>query len=139
MATSPTPMRRDTPPPSEGFRLIPSSDPRKGEAAEATEGHAAEFGRFDAANDFAIGLIKSARELDDGHWMAELRDTAAAACQRLLESPDSRDLWRGLQLFLALQRQQIEFFRLEVELAKAGIEHVGRTRIAQLQAGLPDD
>ncbi len=127
-------MRRDTPPPSEGFRLIPSSDPRKGETAEAAEGRAAEFGRFDAANDFAIGLIKSARELDDGHWMAELRDTAAAACRRLLESPDPRDLWRGLRLFLALQRQQIEFFRLEIELAKSGLEHVTSTDVARIES-----
>ncbi len=134
MATSTAPMRRDTAPPSEGFRLIPSSDPRKGEAAEAAEGHAAEFGRFDAANDFAIGLIKSARELDDGHWMAELRDTAARACQRLLESQDPRDLWRGLQLFLALQRQQIEFFRLEIELAKSGLEYVTSTDVARIES-----
>ena len=98
------------------------------------DGRAAKAGPFDAAHEFAIGLIKGVRELDGRFGSAELRDAAATACQRLLESKDRRDVWRGLQFFLAIQRQQVQIFQLEVELARSGLDHVTRTTVARIKS-----
>ena len=109
-------------------------DAQGGDAAGAANGRAADLGQFDAVNELAIGLIRGARELDERHDSAKLRDAASRACQRLLESKDRDDVWRGLRFFLALQRQQVQIFHLEVELAKSGIDHVTRTTVARIKS-----
>ncbi len=118
----------------EQLRLVPPPDPPSREVHGSANGRAANLGQFDAVNELAIGLIRGARELDKRHDSHKLRDAAATACQRLLESRDRNDVWRGLRFLLALQRQEVQRFQLEVDLAKSGIDHVTRTTVARIKS-----
>ena len=134
MATCPASTPPDSPPLNERLRLVQHAAAQEGDAADAATGRTANLGRLGTALEVAFGLVRRFRELGMPRDSARLRDAASIACIRLMESDDHRDVACGLRFFLANQRLQIQVLHMEMELAKAGINHATRVEVAQLQS-----
>ena len=131
METCPASIPPDSPPPSERLRLVQHAAAQESDAADAASGRAENLGRLGTVLEVAFGIVRRFRELGVPRDSARLRAAATRACIRLMKSDDHRDVACGLRFFLANQRLQIQVLHMEMELARAGINHATQVVAAQ--------